>query len=301
VRDSEPDENSADWLIFNFKQERTSHFTLMSQDAWPYPFPPIVDWKNLPDPKSYYGKADLLGKTALNDALNLTASNVQRILKNHAFPKTIVIGAKVDDIVATGVDGLWSIPKETAQVFNLEMQSDLSSSLNFVMVLWRAIYDLARELNPGTVADKLGAITNFGLRVLFADSLAKGGVKRLLAGEALHRLCQYILQLGGMQVLRPINVVWPEPLPSDPLATAQALQVMNALGLSKQTALERAGYDPEQEVQRNEEASASQQGQQTAANQAGLADAVRLMAQSRGAAQQKVNPDETLGGAGNGR
>lgn len=248
----EVDVNGADtgrWAIYNYRKERTSMFVADGEDVWDYKWPPIVDWKNLPNPKSYYGKSDIGGKGRLNDGLNLTASNVQRILKHHAHPKTVVTGARVEDILTTSIDSLWSIPSADAKVTNLEMQSDLSSSINFVMLLWRTIYDLARELNPGTVADKLGAITNFGLRVLFADSLAKGGIKRLLAGEALQRLNRYLLELGGYDVTLPINVVWPEPLPSDPLQTAQALQIMATLGLSNETALKRWGADPEQEMQ----------------------------------------------------
>ena len=250
---SEDGNATGEWAIYDYTETRAGLWQLKQEpQTWPYGWPPVIDWKNLPNPNSYYGRDDIEGKGKLNDGLNLTISNIQRILKHHAHPKTVVTGARVADIVETEVGGLFSITSDAAKVYNLEMQSDLTSSLNFAMLLWRAIFDLARELNPGTVADKLGAITNFGLRVLFADSLAKSGMKRMLATEALTRTAHHLLEMGGGDPTVTVNVIWPDPLPSDPLATAQALQIMTTLGLSQDTALERAGYDPEQEAQKRE-------------------------------------------------
>jgi hypothetical protein len=222
-------------------------------ETWEFPWPPIVEWKNLPKPHSYYGKSDVGSLGALNDGLNFVASNTQRILKHHAHPKTIGIGMKGGEVEETTVDGFWTVqaPKSEADIFNLEMQSDLTSSLKFTQMLMRLVYDLSREISPGTVADRLGAITNFGLRVLFYDTLAKSGVKRLLMGEGLTRICRRILEIGGHDPKVKLNVNWPDPLPSDPLQQAQALSIDVEHGLSHTTYLERRGYDPEQEAQRH--------------------------------------------------
>lgn len=245
------DEDSAVWWIYKFRRTGTWQQDGV-EEMWPYSWPPIIDWKNLPNPQSYYGRDDIGGKIKLNDGLNLTASNMQRIIKHHASPKTIGTGFTNQEVLETSVDGLWTIANQDAKVYNLEMQSDLGSTRSMIDLERNSIYDTARELNPGTVADKLGAITNFGLRVLHADSLAKGGIKRLLASEGLKRLCRHILELGGFNPRVTINVIWPEPLPSDPLQTAQALQIMSALGLSNETALIKAGYDPEEEARNRE-------------------------------------------------
>lgn len=248
---NEDGSESGQWLIYNFSEIATGRWQAVGDpETWSYSWPPIIDWKNLPAPNNYYGKSDIGTIGRLNDGVNFVASNTQRILKHHAHPKTIASGVGANGIEATSIDGLWAIPSHEAKVYNLELQSDLSSSLQFIGLLWRAIFDLARELNPGTVADKLGAITNFGLRVLFNDSLSKAGIKRLLAGESLKRLCRHLLELGGYNPRVEINVMWPDPLPSDLLQTAQALVAMMPFGLSNQTALERAGFDPEQEAQR---------------------------------------------------
>jgi hypothetical protein len=189
----------------------------------------------------------------LNDGLNFIASNVARILKHHASPKSIGTGFTENQVVASGIDNFWTIAAPDAKVYNLEMQSDLRSSLDFMQILRRATFDGARELDPSSVQDQLGNLTNFALRVLYNDTLAKGGTKRLLYGDGLTRLNRTLLMIAGFDPRLKLSVDWPEPLPTDPLAMAQALQIdVTAFGLSKDTALEKRGYDPEQEAQRRE-------------------------------------------------
>ena len=256
VRDVREDGTDGDqWLIYNYRRatEIASWESDGEPQVWPYAWPPVVDWKNRPNPRGYYGLSDvgLLGR--LNDSLNFVMSNTQRILKHHAHPKTIGLGIKAGDVEATAVDGFWTVQAgtESANIYNLEMQSDLASSLQFSQMLLRSMFDIGRELNPGTVADKLGQITNFGLRVLYSDSLSKAGIKRMLAGEALKRICRRLLELGGYDPRVKLNVIWPDPLPRDALQQAQALQIDAAHGLSQETYLERRGYDAAQEEQRS--------------------------------------------------
>lgn len=250
------------WLITNYTRpsEHGRWAASGPPEPWPYPWPPLVDWPNLPNARhSYYGKDDVGSLGQLNDGLNFTLSNTQRILKHHAHPKTVATGVAAGEIEQTSVGGLWAVPGESARVFNLEMQSDLGSSLNFANLLRRLVFDLARELDPGSVQDRLGDVTNFGLRVLFRDSLAKGGVKRLLAGDGLARLNRRLLALGGFGEGADVAVEWPDPLPTDPLQTAQALSLLQGVGLSADTALERAGFDPAHErVLRNDGRSVEQ-------------------------------------------
>jgi hypothetical protein len=216
---------------------------------WPYAWPPIVEWKNLPRPNQYYGKNDIGQNGRLNDSLNFIAGNIQRILKNHANPKSIGTGFSAKDMDEAPVGALWVIPNENARVYNLEMQSDLASSLAYAGMLRRAFFDGGRELDPATVQDRLGQLTNFGLRVLYKDTLAKNTTKRLHYGDGLRRVCQAALELAGFPTGVDVSVVWPDPLPSDPLPTAQALQLdVTVGGLSKTTYLKRRGYDPDQEA-----------------------------------------------------
>jgi len=147
------------------------------------PWRPIIDWQNLPNPRGYYGRPDLSDyERLLNDAVNFTASNVARILKYHAHPRTIIIGGRSSDVVSTSVDGVFTIPNPDAKVMNLEMQSDLASSINYLQLLRSAFMANARAVDLSTMRDQVGRLTNFGLRVLFHHALEKLDTKRALYG-----------------------------------------------------------------------------------------------------------------------
>jgi hypothetical protein len=239
------------WVIVDYTRETDmGRWAVSEVSAWEHPWPPLVDWPNLPPArKDYYGRDSLGTNGGLNDALNFVASNTQRILKHHAHPKTVGLGINASDLEETAVDGFWTVgeSKQDADIYNLEMQSDLQSSIGFMGLMRRAVFDQARELDPGSVQDKLGEISNFGLRVLYNDNLAKGGLRRMTATEALERLNRHLLELGKFPHNVPVAVLWPDPLPTDPLVEAQALQIDKGFGLSDQTALEVRGYNPEQE------------------------------------------------------
>ncbi len=69
------------WTIYSYTSSRNSRrWELVGEPVvWEYPWPPIVDWQNLPRPRAYYGRADVSKTNArLNDSLNFTASNMQR-------------------------------------------------------------------------------------------------------------------------------------------------------------------------------------------------------------------------------
>ena len=243
--------DTGQWLVYTYtRTAQQANWTLRGDDAvvWEYAWPPIISWQNLPMPNTYYGRDDLGKLTGLNDAVNFTLSNMMRIIKHHAHPKTIIIGANAE-IQPSGVDRLWVIRDPDAKVFQLEMQSDLSSSLAFSSTLRRAFFDSGRELDPASVQDRLGDLTNFALRVLYTDTLNKTGTKRLLYEPGLKRVCRAILALGGFAPM-PISVVWPDPLPQSEIEQAQALQMDAQMGLSQETYLTRRGYDAEQEAAR---------------------------------------------------
>jgi hypothetical protein len=101
------------------------------------------------------------------------------------------------------------------------------------------------------MADKLGALTNFGLRVLFMDALAKLHTKQELYGDALLELNRRLLVIGGFANTDPGAIIWPEVLPVNEAEQVQAItsDLTNEL-VSKQTASTVRGYDWEQEQER---------------------------------------------------
>lgn len=216
--------------------------------VWPYAWPPVVDWKNLPRPNNYYGKNDIGQNWRLNDAFNILISYAMRVLKMFTDPRVIGTGFTVNDLTSSkDIKNFWAIGNSEAKVFTVEMQSDLSALQNIAQIIRRAFFDTTREIDSGTVQDKLGDMTNFDLRVLFRDSIAKLTTKRLTYGDGLKRICERLLELGGFTGME-INIVWPDPLPNDPLAQASALEKdVTVGGISQRTYQERRGYDPDAE------------------------------------------------------
>jgi hypothetical protein len=222
-------------------------------ETWGHPWSPIIEWPNLPRPNLYYGRADIGGAIDLNDGLNFTASNFLQILKYHAHPRTIGLGFEAKQIQSTSVDGMFSInvKPDEASVFNLEMESDLGSSLAFLQLMVRSIFDEGRELDPQSVQDKLGDLTNFALRVLSMNMTGKVASKRGLYGDhGFTRINQALLDLGDLDKGKDVVNQWTAAVPLSQLEQAQALEIDRRHGASKISYLERRGYDPETEAER---------------------------------------------------
>ncbi len=239
------------WLVRDLQRERGKDWQVTNEVVWGWPWAPIVEWQNLPDPEAYYGDPDLV-RPDLNDAINFLASNTMRILKFHAHPKTIGTGMRASDLQETNVDGFWSVPNTDAQIKNLEMQSDLGSSLAFLQLLQGRFFSEHRAVDMTTFAKDMGNITNFGLRTLYKDALDKLATKRALYGQGLADLSERALALLG-HVGRPV-VTWPDPLPFNDQEEIAGIQTEMGLGiLSKETAAGLRGRDWEQEQERIEQ------------------------------------------------
>lgn len=239
------------WLVRDLRRERGRDWQVAGETIWGYPWAPLVEWQNLPDPEEYYGDPDLV-RPELNDVLNFLASNTNRILKFHAHPKTIGVGMRASDLQETSVDGFWSIPNPDAKVNNLEMQSDLGSSLAYLQLLQGWFFAEHRAVDMTTFARDLGNITNFGLRTLYKDALDKLLTKRALYGAGLEDLSERALALLGYAE-RPV-VSWPDPLPYNDQEEIAGIQTEMGLGiLSKETATGLRGRNWEQEQERIEQ------------------------------------------------
>ncbi len=214
-----------------------------------YNWSPIIDWQNLPRPHEYYGQDDVSGAVKLNAALNFVASNFNLILKHHASPKTIGLGFDAGDVLTTEVGGLYTVnkPRPEVDLFNLEMQSDLGSSSAFMSMLSEEIWNCARMVDPRILKDRVGALTNFGLRVMYLDALKKTETKRAIYSEGLEAVTRRTLELVGIEPPNEIEIIWGDVLPTDEDAHAQTLMAEVAAGLlDKQTFAEEMGRDWEQ-------------------------------------------------------
>ena len=244
------------WLVRDLRRGYNDRrWEIVTETAWPWAWCPIVDWKNLPAPRQYYGVSDLVNP-ALNDATNFSASNINRIIRFHAHPKTIGTGMNANQVQDTAVDGFWTIPSDTAKVFNLEMQSDLQGAMTFMNFVRGAFFSEHSAVDIDSLKDKLGQLTNFALRVLFYDALLKSGLKRGLYEQGLIEVSRRGLDMLGWGPEQNVTVEWGEPLPFNSLEEINEIEKEIALGLlSKQTAAELRGRDWETEQKRMEEES----------------------------------------------
>jgi hypothetical protein len=131
------------------------------------------------------------------------------------------------------------------------MQSDLSASLSYLDFLIRNLFNISRTADLASIKDKLGSLTNFALRVLFFDGLAKLHTKQELYGEALVEINKRLLILANIPETDGGVVVWPDAIPTNETEEVAALTFDLNMGLlSKQSASAIRGYDWDDEKHR---------------------------------------------------
>lgn len=218
------------WVIYEYSG-RGATFTLLTEEAWDHPFSPIVEFRNRVLPWEYYGQSQLSDDVIeLNRAVNFLATNTNRILRFHAHPRTVATGTSADKIQATAIDGMYTIPTG-ATVQNLEMQSDLGSSMAMLQQIKGEFFATIRVTDISSQKDRIGQVTNFGVRMLYSDMLEQIEEKRdswgISAGQLLLRLCE----MAGVTLDHVPYPQWPDALPENRLEKIQAAQIEQQLGV----------------------------------------------------------------------
>jgi len=261
----EREAETGNWVIREYVSSALTQgkWQQMGDDVqWPYLFPPILHWQNLPDPENAYGISDIASVVEPQDRYNFVQSNISKIIRFFAHPMRWaknIIGAI--ETVDAGPDKMVKFSGTDAALGALEMSSDLSGSRAFALDLRQAIFDLTRTVDLSSITDKIGALTNFGLRVLYKDALDKLGTKQELYGDALVELNHRLLVLADYDGANADggSVVWPDPLPTDTEAKAVAhVQLVGAGIESKESAQIDLDLDPDTESKRMETAAAGQ-------------------------------------------
>lgn len=222
----------------------------LNSERWPYPWPPIVHWKNMPSPNEFYGRPDVTESLKhLQDRANYNLSNRARIDRLHAHPKTWGKGFAATEL-DMGPEALIVLPAADASLQNLEMQTDLGASRELYGDIEEAYYQLAQvpPIATGKV-DNVGQLSGLALQILYGPLVRKTETKRMLYGEGLELLCRRVLEYGGFAGIE-VDVHWPNILPADQAADAQAGQTLVDLGVSRATVLTRLGFDADEEAAR---------------------------------------------------
>lgn len=246
------------WMMQAFEKRGDAGKLLPIDDPieWPYPFAPIVDAQNLPNPNEAYGLSDLPPELiGINESLNFSQSNTAKILKFHAHPKTFIIGAEASQ-VQTGVEDMPCLP-EDAEVQLVEMHGDLASSMAFQDNL-RSDMDEQSAVPAvalGRIRDlPIGNMSGVAIQILYRPLIQKTTIKRRLYGRLIREVCRRVLTV--MRVMEydpylPIEIHWPDLLPVDDMAAAQTAMALDQLGVSKETLLTRLGFDANAELAKN--------------------------------------------------
>jgi hypothetical protein len=238
------------WEVITYEDATgTGKWMEMERKLWGYQFPPIIHWQNLPT-LEVYGEPDLTEDILeLQDRYNGVSSNVSKIIRYHAHPKTIITGMSGNTQIAVDPDKATTLPAG-ADAKNLEMQSDLTSSMAYLRELRQSMFDISRTVDIDSIQDKVGNLTNFGLRVLYHDALQKIDTKRELFGDMLLELNRRMLIIGGKGD-DPGGVEFSDMLPPNEIEETAALKFDIEMGLcSKETASIKRGYDWEEEQEK---------------------------------------------------
>jgi hypothetical protein len=216
---------------------------------WPWKWAPIIDAQNIPCAGVYYGLSDIEDLDE-QDAINYVTSAVHRILRYHAHPKTWGRGFNAQQ-VEQGADDLLIIQSQSGELQNLEMQSDLASSLNYLDLLRTEMLRTGRVPDLTTENLSLGATSGFALRLLHGDLLEKTTAKQRTYGDLLIELNRRLLELAGYGEDNYTDILWDDPLPlnEQEQMIRDDFELRNTLA-SKETVQRRRGLDPETENER---------------------------------------------------
>lgn len=227
------------WRIF--EEHYVRDWIVDDEMAWEFDFPPLFHCQNLVLANSQWGISDL-EDADVNDAINFTASNINRIIRYHAHPKTIGTGFNANMLQTTSIDQFWTTPNPDATIKNLEMESDLASSRAHKEDLTEAFHQVTGvpRLDPNSV--NLGALSGFALRILYGPLLAKTAVKRGTYGGMLQQINRALLVLGNYED-EVVENIWQDPLPANAIEKAQLFATLaTATGGNVEAAARIAGY-----------------------------------------------------------
>lgn len=246
---------SETWTITDQVAAGDAAFQTRSVAAWPWAWCPIVDCQNLPSPNEFYGISDLEQDIIdLNKSVNFILSNATRILRYHAHPKTWGRGFRASEL-RVAADEIITLEAPDAELHNLEMESDLTSSIAMYDRLKMAYHQVTRtpEIAAGRV-ENLATLSGIALRILYGPLLALTRMKRLTYGDLLVNINRRLLDMAGFGPDNVTKLTWRDPLPANTMEQRQVALLDQQLGVSSDTILTALGYDPDEEREKSERA-----------------------------------------------
>lgn len=233
---------------------------------------PVVHIANIPVEGSPWGLSDINDITNLNREYNEKATEVSDIINYHAAPVTVITGAKANQL-EKGPKKVWGgLPKD-ANVFNLDMTTNLQGPLTFLEMVKQAMHEMT-GVPAGALGEKqpISNTSGVALAITYQPLMNRAQMKHTQYGDGLERINEIVLltlavkephtfvfnpyteshlkpgQLAQLDPHDPITyrttADFPPPLPTDILIKLNELQSKMALGLeSKKGALRELGEE----------------------------------------------------------
>lgn len=216
----------------------------------------VIHIKNEPLPFERFGRSDLESLVIPSKEYNEKVSELSEILAYHAAPVTIVKGARVQQL-ERGAKKVWGgIPKD-GDVYNLNLEADLTSSLEYLDRLRTYLSETGSV--PQEALSNLQAISNTSGSALhlqyqpIVDRVRKKQVCYALGLKQLNRLILRFYEAVGVlelpEDLSPskkykTSIQWGEALPRDRSIDLSDIATEMGLGIeSKKGALKRLGEE----------------------------------------------------------
>lgn len=223
----------------------------------------IIHIKNEPRPWERFGVSDYYDLILPNKELNENLSNLSEILAYHAAPITVVKGARLNTL-EKGARKMWTgIPKD-GDVYNLNLDADLSSSLNYIALIKQHIFETGCV--PEEALGQLQAISNTSgaaLQLQYQPIVDRAARKQPQYGRGLQEINRLILRfyeaVGALELPEKVSpalkyhtkITWGDGLPRD--RSLELADISTEMGLqieSKKGALVRLGEDnPDQKLE----------------------------------------------------
>lgn len=244
VRRQRIERDGAEWVIVD-EEGNGDAWTVIGEEPWPKPYAPMGHAQNLPSPHEVYGLSDLEPDVLrLCQSVDRVASNINRILRLYAHPRTW--GRMIGDALNMDANpgAIIRLEHPQAELHNLEMQSDLASSIEMYRRLVAALHETTRipEVATGKL-DSAGQLSSLALRILYTPLIQKTESKRRTYGSCIVDMLQRALDLAGKDG-QEVTIGWPDLIPSDPEMERRVAVLDQQLGVSRDTILEGLGYDP---------------------------------------------------------
>lgn len=222
--------------------------------TWNFSFPPIFHCKNLPNPKSLYGKPDLTEQVLkLIAYISRLDSMCGKTVRVHSSPKPYAKGLRKQDL-EWGTDGMLFLgngltnatKSVDAEIGLLEMKGDLANAIAYRKVLREGLAEVTGvpEVATGKL-ESVGQLAGVALRIMYGPLIEKTEKKQLRYGRMIKECAAALMAIGRVSGAVMLN--WIDPLPGDEKAKVDVAEGKKRLGFSEDTLIKELGGDAEKE------------------------------------------------------